>query len=97
MSAESLESPQPTCEKCWLKQHSHWEPESVDSDGNILMRLKSVDIPVKYNTGAVETCSNCGEMTVCGIYELKNPDVKFFSSGSNQIFGLPDGSEEEGL
>jgi len=78
MSAERVETPEPICEKCWLKEHTHWEPESVNDDGDILFRLKGVDVPVKYNTGQVETCYECGEITISGIFDR--------SVGSNQVF-----------
>ena len=69
MSAERVETPQPVCEKCWLHVHTHWEPESVNDTGDILFRLKGVDVPIKYNTGQVETCCECGEITVSGIFD----------------------------
>ena len=77
-------TPQPVCEKCWLKDHTHWEPESVDDTGNILIRLKGVDVPIKYNTGQVETCSECGEITVAGIIEHEAKGDRAFK---RQFFG----------
>ena len=80
MSAERVLSPLPTCEACWLKSHTQWEPESCDDDGNILMRLKGVDVPQKYNTQSVEVCSQCGNITVSGIYELRDPQGDIFTN-----------------
>lgn len=80
MSTEPILSPLPTCEVCWLKGHTKWEPESCDGDGNILMRLKGVDIPQKYNTQTVEVCSQCGNITISGIYELRNPEADEYTN-----------------
>jgi hypothetical protein len=88
MSSERVEVPQPTCEKCWLKEHARWEPESVDDNGNILFRLKGVDVPLKYNTGAVEACHVCGEITISGIYEVPDEEPKFFRKRVKRGLGL---------
>jgi len=61
------------CEVCWLKDHAKWEPESMDDSGNILMRLSGVDIPQIIHVGSVEVCCSCGQITVCGIYEMVDP------------------------
>ena len=82
MSAKQVLSPMPVCEVCWLKDHAHWEPQSVDDTGNILMRLRGVDMPDKISVGSVETCSECGKLTISGIYEMKNPNVTFASDPS---------------
>lgn len=73
MAAEPLLIPVPICEVCWLIEHTNWEPESMDENGKILMRLTGVDIPEKVNTDSVDVCSDCGSITVCGIYELRDP------------------------
>jgi hypothetical protein len=88
MSEERVETPQPTCEKCWLKEHARWEPESVDDEGNILFRLTGVDVPLKYNTGAVESCHSCGELTIAGIYELTPEESRVFKKRARRGFGL---------
>jgi hypothetical protein len=96
MSAERLETPQPVCEKCWLKDHTQWEPESVGDDGDILFRLKGVDVPLKYNTGQVETCAKCGEITISGIFELSTSDTHTFKREAKKGFGLiQDGKDED--
>lgn len=77
MSAESLLSPAPICEVCWLKARSRWEPHSMDDDGNIKMILAGVDVPQKLNTGSVETCTECGKITIAGIFDLRNPKIEF--------------------
>lgn len=79
MSGEKVLTPEPVCEVCWLKDHARWEPESIDSTGNILLKLKGVDVPEKVNTGSVEVCHYCGKITVSGIYEMKDPTVIFHS------------------
>lgn len=88
MSAESMFLQMPVCEQCWIKDHASWEPESMDENGNILMKLVNVGVPVKINTKEAEVCSECGDITVAGIYEDKDPSVVFFSENAF-------GSEEE--
>lgn len=73
MAAEPLYVPTPVCEVCWLIEHTIWEPESVDENGKVLMRLIGVDVPEKVNTDSVDVCSACGAITVAGIYELRDP------------------------
>ncbi len=99
MSGEHLQAPVSLCEACWLKDHARWEPESMDSKGDILMRLTGVDVPIKVNTGAVEVCSNCGNITVAGIFEMQDPKVVFFTTGSiptSSLTSLKEKEEEEG-
>ena len=63
----------------------------MDDGGNIMMRLKDVEVPIKYNTGVVEICELCEKITVAGIYELVTADINFG-------FGLADvdsSAEEE--
>jgi len=47
----------------------------MDGEGNILMKLKDVDVPTKYNTGELEICVVCEKPTVAGIYELSDKGV----------------------
>ncbi len=77
MSAKQVLTPTPICEACWIKKHARWEPESVDDTGNILMRLKGIDLPDKVSFGSVETCNECTKLTVAGFYELRDPRVTF--------------------
>jgi hypothetical protein len=75
------------CEVCWLDEHARWQPESMDETGNITMRFVGADVPDKVNTGTVEICCECGGITVCGIYEYKDPSkVWFTSSGESPEF-----------
>lgn len=83
MSGAPITSPVPLCEACWLKDHARWEPHSMDDKGNIKMALAGVDVPQKINTGSVETCTECGKITIAGIYDFKNPEIVFSSSDSN--------------
>lgn len=55
----------------------------MDNRGDILMRLTGVDVPVKVNTGAVEVCSICGNITVAGIFEIQDPKLVFFSTDNS--------------
>jgi hypothetical protein len=68
----------PVCEKCWLSEHTTWEPESMDKEGNILMKLTDVKVPKKMNTETPDICSECGEITVSGIYDMKDPNLVMF-------------------
>lgn len=79
MSAEKILSPLPVCESCWINENSKWEPESMDQEGNVLMKLVNIKVPDKRNTGEPDTCSRCGGVTVAGIYEMSDPSVLFFS------------------
>lgn len=63
-----------------MKEHAHWEPESMDEQGNVLMKLTGVDVPLKYNTGNVEKCFECGTPTIAGIYDLKTPGFGFLKN-----------------
>lgn len=84
-------APLPVCERCWLSSHTTWEPESMDQEGNILMKLKDVEVPEKINTKVPEVCSDCGEITVSGIYDMKDPSLAMFL----EEFELEIGREEE--
>lgn len=72
MAAEPIMTPTAICEDCWLTDHVRWEPESMDSEGNILMKLAGVEVPEKRNDGAVEVCGVCGAITIAGIYEFRD-------------------------
>lgn len=91
-------SPMPVCEVCWIQEHAKWEPESIDDTGNILMRLKGVDVPQKVNTGSVEMCSSCGKITIAGIFELRDTQVVMYPATGprgHTLTPLEDGEEEE--
>jgi hypothetical protein len=49
----------------------------MDDHGNIKMALSGVDVPQKINTGAVETCSVCGKITIAGIFNVKEHKIVF--------------------
>ena len=72
----------------------------MDSSGDILMRLTGVDVPVKVNTGAVEVCTNCGNITVAGIFEMQDPKVVFFTTDNlptSSLTSLREKEEEDEL
>lgn len=52
------------------------------------MRLLGVDVPITVNTGEVEVCCMCGGITVCGIYELKDPDDVYFTDDGKKEYEL---------
>lgn len=62
----------PICERCWIDENSLWEPESVDSAGNIITRLISVTVPIRLVPGTVNDCYICDKLTVVGIYVSEN-------------------------
>jgi hypothetical protein len=103
MSAEQALRPMALCELCYLDDHILWEPESMNEDGQILMKLISVDVPEKVNTESVETCCMCGSITVAGIFEMMNPKEVYFLEDdeleSNFVMSLGDDDEafDEGL
>jgi hypothetical protein len=100
MAAEEVVRPMPVCENCFLDEHTKWEPDSMDEEGNVLMRLIGVDTPLRANPESVETCSLCGSITVAGIYEMFKPSEVYFDENSqlenkfemplNEFFGEPD-------
>lgn len=75
MAAEPVPVPVAICEMCWLIDHTDWEPESMTQEGQIVMRLTGVDVPEKVNTETVDICSMCGNITIAGIYELRDPQT----------------------
>lgn len=72
MAAEPMMTPTAVCEDCWLTDHLRWEPESMNEDGIILMKLAGVEVPEKRNDGVVEICGVCGSITIAGIYEFRD-------------------------
>ena len=67
----------------------------MDGEGNILMRLKGIEIPHKYNLETVETCSNCGAVTIAGIYKMRDRSVKFTEEEKELFSEITE--EEDGL
>jgi hypothetical protein len=69
----------------------------MNEDGQILMKLISVDVPEKVNTESVETCCMCGSITVAGIYQMMNPKEVYFLEDdeleSNFVMSLGDDDE----
>ena len=80
--------PMAVCESCWLEDHAHWQPESVDSTGNVLVRLVGVDVPIKINSESVEVCCMCGALTISGIYGLKDPKKIYFTDNGDKKYEL---------
>lgn len=88
MESDPVLSPLAVCESCWLIDHTRWEPESMDHTGSVLMKLVGVDVPEKINNGEVEVCCMCGGLTVCGIYEFKDPEKVYFTDDGKRDFEL---------
>jgi len=75
------------CESCWLVENTMWEPESMDENGQVFVRLVGVGMPEIVGADTVEVCCMCGELTVVGIYVLRDPSTVPF----------PDGGEADGF
>ena len=60
----SLSWTQPTCEACWIGQHSQWDEEE---------NLVSIGKPVRVREADLERCSYCGAPTIVGIYTRADP------------------------
>lgn len=65
---ESTDDLVPQCERCWIDQNSVWELDGVNIDGNVIMRLISVQVPIDLSPGSVVECYTCDRITVAGIY-----------------------------
>jgi hypothetical protein len=63
------------------------------------MRLKGIDVPQKVNTGSVESCVNCGQITISGIFELRDSQVVMYPATGpagfrHTLTPLEDGEQE---
>lgn len=95
MSASPL-APMAICESCWLVENTRWEPESMDEKGRIMLRLTGVGMPEMVGAESVEVCCMCGELTVVGIYVLRDPDIVPFPDNSKEErFGFLVGLNED--
>lgn len=95
MAAEPVISPVPICEACWMENNARWEPESMDTTGRIIMRLKGVDVPNKVNNGSVEVCAMCGAVTIAGIFEMKLTSEMYFLDQQSPDFELNINPEDD--
>lgn len=96
MAAEPVITPMAVCEACWMDTHAKWEPESMDINNKILMKLKGIEVPQKINNGAVEICVMCGSITIAGIYELKLTSEVYFYNNKDQMGFEINIEEDEG-
>lgn len=87
------------CESCYLSDHTRWAPESMDEAGHVLMSLVDVDVPIKINTGTVETCCYCGTITIAGIFEMVHPSDALFGEDDEpeNNFEMSLGDSDEGF
>jgi hypothetical protein len=60
----SLSWTQPTCERCWIAEHTR-----ADGDGI------AIDIPVRVKDAGPDVCSYCGFITISGIYTRADPST----------------------
>jgi hypothetical protein len=79
----------PQCEVCWIKENSRWEPDGVSENGNLVSRLTAVAVPLNVNSGEVNICCTCGEITVIGIYVEKYEDEVAFGINPFDIVEEP--------
>jgi hypothetical protein len=78
-----------------MDNHAKWEPESMDTTGRIIMRLKGVDVPNKVNNGSVEVCAMCGAVTIAGIFEMKLTSEMYFLDQQSPDFELNINPEDD--
>lgn len=99
MASAQTPRPMALCEICFLEDHMTWEPQSMDENGRVVMRLVGVDVPEKINTESVETCCMCGAITIAGIYQMMRPDKVYFLEEdeleSDFVMSLEDNYDEE--
>jgi hypothetical protein len=68
----------------------------MDENGRIMLRLTGVGMPETVGTQTVEVCCMCGELTVVGIYVLRDPDVvPYPADEKEERFGFIVGLGEE--
>lgn len=60
----------PICEKCFIELNIVWEFYSVNEDGELIMRMKSLESPFKINRNFMGVCAVCMNPTISGIYQL---------------------------
>ena len=94
MSTANPLSPLAICEACWLVEKTRWEPESMDENGRILMKLTGVGMPQMISQESVEVCCMCGELTVVGIYVFRDPESVPYPEKEDDIFGVVIGMGE---
>lgn len=56
----------------------------MDENGRIMLRLTGVGMPETVGAQSVEVCCMCGELTVVGIYVLRDPEIVPYPSDSNE-------------
>ena len=68
----------PQCEVCFIEENSKWEADSVGDDGSLVSKLVAIAVPQELETGLVNICATCGDITIVGIYsEIDENDIKF--------------------
>lgn len=80
MEDKTMITPMALCELCWIETHSKWEPQSINEEGSIMVKLVGVDMPTVVNVGTVDVCCMCGAVTIAGIYELKKQEEVYFTN-----------------
>lgn len=88
-------SPLAICESCWLVENARYVPESIDENGRVIVRLMGVGLPDSVRAESVEICCMCGELTIVGIYILRDPEqVPFPDSIDSENFDFEIGIME---
>jgi hypothetical protein len=93
----SQKKPMALCERCWLFETTKWEPQSVDEHGRAYIKIVGVALPPRISNPSVDECCMCGEITVVGIYVMRDPEMVPYghSSEAEDIYDLMSASEEE--
>ncbi len=74
----------PQCEKCYLEFNTQWEPESVGDDGSLISKLIAVTVPESLETGQINVCARCGDITIVGIYvNMEDDEVQYEAESLN--------------
>jgi hypothetical protein len=71
----SLSWTQPTCEACWIAQHSEYDTNDM---------VVAVDKPVMVKEVQLERCAFCGAPTIVGIYTRADPATVTYPREKNE-------------
>lgn len=79
----SQKKPMALCERCWLFETTKWEPQSVDENGRAYVKIVGVALPPRISNPSVDECCMCGEITVVGIYVMRDPEMVPYGRSMN--------------
>lgn len=68
----------PQCERCYIKENSRWEADSVGEDGSLISKLIGILTPLALAPGNIYTCASCGEITIIGLFvEMEEDKIAY--------------------